>query len=303
MNPREPVYIPSYNRWQDGRRKTISLFEENGIPYYVIVEPEEQEQYRDVIDQRWGEVLVLPGSYKENYHTYLDLDDDESVGSGPARNFGWEHAKRNGHDWYWCVDDNIKAFYRHHENQRIHVADGSVLRIIEDFTKQYENIAMAGPHYSMFFPDRNTKPPIVFNTRIYSCNLIRTDLPYRWQGKYNEDTDLSLRILKDGWCTACFNTLLADKQATQRSAGGNTDRVYGDKSKYDKAGTYEKTKALKQQHPILVTIDRNPDAIQKNPRWHHDIDYSAFNSNELIRKPDDECPDISYSFVKQERDT
>jgi len=28
--------------------------------------------------------------------------------------------------------------------------------------------------------------------------LIRNDIPYRWRAKYNEDTDLSLRVLKDG---------------------------------------------------------------------------------------------------------
>lgn len=303
MNPSEPVYIPSYNRWQEGRGQTFDLLEDCGIPYRVIVEPQEVEQYRERIDQSWGEVIILPRSYKEEYHTYSDIDEDESVGSGPARNFGWEHAKENGHDWYWCMDDNIKYFYRHHENQRIYVTDGSNLRLIEDFTKQYENISMAGPHYAMFFPGRNSKPPITFNTRIYSCNLIRTDLPHRWQGKYNEDTDLSLRMLKDGWCTACFNTLLADKQATQRSGGGNTDRVYNDTSEYDRAGTYDKTKALKQQHPTVVSIERNPDAIQKNPRWHHDVDYSPFNSNELIRKPAEDCPDIDYDFITKDRET
>lgn len=297
MNPREPVYIPSYNRWQDSRRKTIKLFENNGIPYNVIVEPEEAGKYRNVIDKTYGNVLVLPQEYKDKYHTYIDSD--APVGSGPARNFGWEHALKNGHDWYWCVDDNIKNFFRHHNNQRLHVSDGSVLRLIEDFTKQYQNISMAGPHYSMFFPDRNSKPPITFNTRIYSCNLIRTDLDYRWQGRYNEDTDLSLRMLKDGWCTACFNALLADKEATQTSDGGNTDTVYADKSEYDEAGTYEKTKALKRQHPTVVEIDRNPDAIMKNARWHHDVDYSVFENNQLKRKPESEQPVIDYDFRKQ----
>jgi hypothetical protein len=301
MNPREPIYIPSYNRWQDGRRKTIKLLEKCGIPYHVIVEPKEESKYQEKINPELGEVLVLPESYKEDYHKYLDLDEGESVGSGPARNFGWEHAKQNGHDWYWCVDDNIRNWFRHHENQRIHITDGSVLRLIEDFTKHYENIAMAGPHYSFFFPDRSSKPAIVFNTRIYSCNLIRTDLPYRWQGKYNEDTDLSLRMLKDGWCTACFNALLADKEATQSSSGGNTERVYGDKSEYDEAGTYEKTKALKEQHPTVVSIESKTNAIQKHNRWHHDIDYSPFKSNELQRKEKSDCPTIDYKFITKSR--
>ena len=43
------------------------------------------------------------------------------------------------------------------------------------------------------------------HSRIYSCNLIRTDIPYRWRGRYNEDTILSLDILRGGHCTLLFN--------------------------------------------------------------------------------------------------
>jgi len=297
MNPNEPVYIPSYDRWQKGRRLTIRMFEDKGIPYNVIVEPEEEDDYRSVIDPEYGTVLVLPREYKQKYTTYIETD--APLGSGPARNFGLEHALDNGHDWYWCIDDNIKDFFRHHENQRIHVGDGSVLRLIEEFVKQYENISMAGPHYSMFFPDRNQKPPITFNTRIYSCNLIRTDLGYRWQGRYNEDTDLSLRMLKDGNVTALFNTLLADKQASQDSGGGNTETVYADKSDYDPEGTYEKTKALKRQHPNIVEVTRRSQAIMHDQRWHHDVDYSPFETNEPIRKDDYDPP--QFEFTKRRK--
>jgi len=44
--------------------------------------------------------------------------------------------------------------------------------------------------------------------------LIRNDVPYRWRGRYNEDTDLSLRMLKDRWCTIQFNAFLQGKAAT-----------------------------------------------------------------------------------------
>jgi len=91
----------------------------------VIVEPEEESNYRDVIDTSIGTVLVLPEEYKENYTTYNESD--APLGSGPARNFGMEHAAENDHDWYWCVDDNINNFYRFHENEIIQLYDGSGL--------------------------------------------------------------------------------------------------------------------------------------------------------------------------------
>lgn len=293
MNPDYPIYIPSYQRYQDGRRKTIKVLERNEVPYNVIVEPEEKEKYLDAINQRLGTVLVLPDEYKEKYTTYLDTD--APLGSGPARNFGMEHALENGFDWYWCVDDNIKEFHRHHKNQRMPVRDGSCFCPVEDLARQYENVAMAGMRYSMFFPARQKNPPISFNRRIYSCNLIQTDIGYRWQGRYNEDVDLSLRMLKDGWSTVRTNAFLADKEETQSSGGGNTDTVYADKSNYDKSGTYEKSKALKRQHPAVV------DVVRKYDRWHHEVDYSPFDDNDPQRKDNPPEPrDYNMTLRKYE---
>jgi len=278
MNPDYPIYIPSYNRYQDSRRKTIQVLERNGVPYNVIVEPEEEAHYRSVIDDSLGTVLVLPREYKAKYETWIDSD--APLGSGPARNFGLEHALEHGHEWYWCIDDNIKDFYRHHENRRYPVRDGSAFCMVEDLTRRYDNVAMSGMRYSMFFPAREKNPPISFNRRIYSCNLIRTDIGYRWEGRYNEDVDLSLRMLKDGWATVRTNALLADKEETQTSGGGNTDTVYADRSEYDEAGTYEKSKALERRHPTLVDVTR------KYGRWHHEVDYSPFEDNDPEKKND-----------------
>ena len=48
--------------------------------------------------------------------------------------------------------------------------------------------------------------------------------PHRWRGRYNEDTILSLDILKDGLCTMQFNNLLQGKVNTQVLGGGNSGR-------------------------------------------------------------------------------
>ena len=112
------------------------------------------------------------------------------------------------------------------------------------------------------------------NTRIYSCLLIRNDIPHRWRGRYNEDTDLSLRVLKDGWCTIQFNAFSQDKMATQTIKGGNTDEFYA----YE--GTVNKSKMLAEMHPDVAKV------MWKYGRWHHYGDYSGFKSNKLIRKKD-----------------
>ena len=96
----------------------------------------------------------------------------------------------------------------------------------EDFVLRYSNIGMSGFQYEMFAPRKSRHNPFILNTRIYSCILLINSIRHRWRGKYNEDTDISLRILKDGMCTVLFVAFLADKKATLRMKGGNTDELY-----------------------------------------------------------------------------
>jgi hypothetical protein len=120
--------------------------------------------------------------------------------------------------------------------------------------------------------------PIALNRRIYSMILIKNDIPYRWRGKYNEDTDLSIRVLKDGWCTALFYAFMGDKMATMKLKGGNMDELYQQNSEFD--GRLEMAKHLQKQHPDITKI------VWKWGRWQHQVDYSAFKNNKLIVKKD-----------------
>src|SRR5207245_2694711 len=95
---------------------------------------------------------------------------------------------------------------------------------------------------------REKYPAFEMNTRVYSCNLIRNDIPYRWRGRYNEDTDLSLRILKDGFCTVQFWAFLQNKLGTQRLAGGNTAEFY------EVEGTGPKSDMLQRMHPDVTRL-------------------------------------------------
>ena len=145
------------------------------------------------------------------------------------------------------LDDNIKGFFRLNHNLKVPVSDGTIFACMEDFVRRYANVAMAGPNYFMFASRKTALPPFTFNTRIYSCNLIRNDLPLRWRGRYNEDTDLSLRVLKAGWCTILFNAFR--KQApTQTVSGGNTEAFYR------REGTLPKSQMLAAMRPDVTRL-------------------------------------------------
>lgn len=266
-----PIYIPSKSRADT--RYTVKSLESMGCDYTVIIEEEQYKDYADVIDKK--KLLILDKSYQDNYDTCDDLGYTKSKGPGGARNFAWQHSIDRGYDWHWVMDDNIKSFRRWHKNQKIICKDSSFFRIMEDFTLRYKNIGMAGPNYTFFCvdPEAHTRKPFTVNTRIYSCNLIRNDLPLaqRWRGRYNEDTDLSLRVLKKGWCTVQFNILLQEKATTQTVKGGNS------KEFYDVEGTFKKSQMLVQLHPDVSNM------LWRYGRHHHYVNYSRFKKeNKLI---------------------
>lgn len=288
-----PLYIVSKGRWQEERRLTSRALERMRLPYSMIVEESEVEQYRAAVDPALCTMLILDPAYQRDYNTLDDLGDSKSKGPGPARNFAWQHAIDSGAARHWVLDDNIKHFARLYRNRKIHVRDGSLFRAMEDFVGRYANVAMAGPFYRGFVDQSAPLAPFILNTRIYSCNLIRNDVPFRWRGRYNEDTILSLDMLKAGWCTVEFYAFMQDKVTTQMIKGGNTDEFY------IKEGTRAKSEMQVRVHPDVSRL------VWKFNRWHHHVDYSRFKRNRLIRNPDAVIPEgvneYGMKLVKVER--
>lgn len=254
---RYPIYVISKGRWES--RLTVKALEARHIPYSIVIEPQEHDQYAAVIDP--ARILVLPFS-------------NLGQGSIPARNWVWEHSIAQGAKRHWILDDNIRYFYRLTGNIKYRTTDAATFAVIEDCVDRYLNVALAGMQYEMFVPRKKKWPPVLINTRIYSCILIKNDLIYRWRGRYNEDTDLSLRCLKDGWCTLLFNAFPCDKTATLTMDGGNTDELYQGN------GRLEMARSLQRQHPEIVKI------VWKYHRWQHLVDYTPFKANALRLRDD-----------------
>lgn len=252
MNPKHPVFIPSKGRYES--RYTIKAFEKIGVPYHVFVEQQEYEQYSAVVDP--SKIIVLPHHDK---------------GLVVTRNYIWDYAMSIGTPYFWTFDDNIIEFYRLNNNLKYRMGDGSFLCAIEDFVERYENVYIAGMQYEMFVPRKSKVPPFILNTRVYSNMLIKTDIPYRNEGFYNDDTDLCLQILKDGFCTIEFQAFLAKKIRTMTVKGGMTPHYQGD-------GRLKMAQELQAKHPDVVQIK------WKWGRWQHQVDYRPFKHNQLIKR-------------------
>ena len=261
MNPKYPVYVITKGRWDSNL--TANALDRMKVPYNLVVEPQEYEYYALAVNP--DKILTLPFSNLER-------------GSIPARNWVWEHSMSTGASKHWILDDNIEAFNRLNRNMKLEVDTGSIFRAAEDFVDRYENIAISGFNYYSFCKATDCLPPYYLNTRVYSCLLIKNDIDFRWRGRYNEDTDLCLRVLKAGYCTVLFNAFLAGKVTTMRMKGGNTDELYADD------GRKKMAEAIVDLHPDVARVTK------KFGRWHHQIDYRPFRKNRLIKKKDLNIP-------------
>ncbi len=260
MTLKYPIYIISKGRWANP--KTANALDIMNVPYNICVEPAEYDEYKHTIKN--DRIICLPENFSER-----------GQGSIPVRNWVFDNAISQGHSKHWILDDNIYTFYRLNKNTILKVDTNATFRACEDFTDRFKNVALSGMHYDKFITHKTKCNPFRKNTRIYSCILINHDIPFRWRGRYNEDTDLSLRCLKAGWNTILFCAFLCGKTSSMVDKGGNTDSIYntGDNRR-------EFAESLQRQHPELVTV------VWRYGRWHHQVDYSSFKKRSLEYQDD-----------------
>lgn len=252
--PRYPIFIPTKGRSAWERARTIRCMVREDIPFKAVVEEQELAAYRQLAGEDC--FLVLPF---------------QDQGLVAARN--WiKDQQPEGPGRHWQLDDNIDRAYRLYKGERYPCSTAAALRVCEDLSDRYERVAVSGLNYDMFVT-RDTNTPFRVNVHVYSCSLVNNEIPHRWRGSRNDDTDLCLQVLSDGWFTILVNVFSIKKWRTMKIAGGNTDDLYqGD-------GRLEMARELERRWPGVVTVDR---------RWSHAqhvVNWRKF-FRPLVRKPD-----------------
>jgi len=228
--PRYPIYIPSKGRAE--HCTTALALNKDNVPFYLVIEQQEYDTYA----KQFGEkcLLVLP------------FNNQGSV--IPARNWIKDHATNDGHLRHWQLDDNIRDTYRMWKGKRLRCNADIAFRAAEDFVDRYENVAIAGLNYRWLVV--SGLPPFLLNARVYSCSLVLNSIKHKWRGRYNEDADICLQVLADGWCTILINAFMVDKETTMTVSGGNTDELYyGD-------GRLKMARSLERLWPRVVRTNR-----------------------------------------------
>jgi hypothetical protein len=245
--PRYPIYIPSKGR--SHACQTVRCLLKHDTPFSLVVEPQEEAVYRAQFPT--APILLLPwNGDDETRRAFCRQLGIENGGLIAARNWIKAHAISRGVERHWQLDDNMDYFRRYYRQKRLYCESGIALRVCEDFTDRYENVALSGLNYEGFLPDGVKRVPFVANCHVYSCTLILNSLPFRWRLAYNDDTDMCLQVLSGGWCTILLNSFVVHKIQTMKVRGGNTDALYhGD-------GRLTMARSLERMWPGVVTTQR-----------------------------------------------
>ena len=254
--PQYPIYIISKGRAYNPL--TAKQFEAAGIDYLIAVEPQEKEEYTNALGK--NRILVLPFS-------------NLGLGSYPARNYCWEHAKQNGYKYHWLFDDNIICWKKWIDGKRKKINNLiDAFLYVENYTN-INNIDISGfeePNFVVRIPKR----PFKHNCHVYSALLIKNNIPYRWRLKYNEDIDLCLQVLHNGGTTASCVYYMADKVSTSvKMKGGNQTELYKGN---DPKKNLLKAKMLEAVWPQYAKT------VIRFGRHHHLVDWKVFSKKKNV---------------------
>jgi hypothetical protein len=270
--PRYPVYVISKGRHDCCQ--TARFLVRDKVPFHLVVEPQEADLYT----KNFGadRLYILPFS-------------NLGLGGIPARNWVWEHSISIGAERHWILDDNIRSIHRRWKARKIPCDSGPAFALAEDFADRYENMAITGFNYYMFSANKEKQLPLALNVHVYSTLLIQNDLPYRWRGRYNEDTDLCLQVLSGGYCTALISAFLIRKSPTMTMKGGNSDQLYQGDGRLRMARSLERVwpgvvethrRFRRPQHVVKYTWSR----FTNEPRLRPGVDLSKIEQSEYSLK-------------------
>ena len=204
---RYPIYVISRHRSE--YELIARQLTDEGLPHFLVVEPHDYEAYA----KRFPADTLLK--------TPVD-----NIGPANVRNFCWDHSEQNGHDFHWCLDDNLIGFDTLVDGKRKRVAVRNVLSVIEQTVNLFDNVAAASPSNTIWMPLQADKTPLTYNRTIASAMLQNNRTGIRFRPDTLFDADQTLRLLEAKWSTIVFTHLAYAKPVTGKMGGGMTETDY-----------------------------------------------------------------------------
>lgn len=194
-----PVYVLSKNRAESGT--TARLLQQHNIPFSIVIEPQDVEQYLKCYKQ--DELIVM---------------DKNDMGIDYVRNYIKSHSTKQGDKFHWQFDDDIKSFKFRQNGKNTIVHPAYVLNLIENVTNLYTNIGASAAMYDTWA--FGSKTPIKLNKVVSSAILFNNDNDFKFEPHMIEDIDIAMQYLTNGYCTLLFATALVKVPTTLNDTGG-----------------------------------------------------------------------------------
>jgi len=204
-----PVYIISRHRSES--TTTPNLLDGDSIPYKIVVEPHDHADYA-----------------KRFPSTNLLVIDQDNQGVSYARNFVIRHAQNEGSLFAWELDDDITSFEYRRDGKRHKTTPRPLMAITESITTRHSNVAVSCISSAGYLFGHDNGPPIVYNSMVYQCQLVRTDTNVWWRDGLPNDPDRSLQLLSQGWVTFVSKRFGQTSPSPMKKPGGLTDTEYAD---------------------------------------------------------------------------
>ena len=238
MKNKYPIYIPSKQR--DNHCLTAKELGFYNIDYKIVVEPQDYKLYGAV--------------YSEKNLLLLDKND---MGLGYSRAFIKKYAEKNNEKYHWQMDDDL-LFYKRVNNKNIKFSIEKMIEEIESFVDCYSNIGIAALRNMVFA--FSLKNELSLNNQCCSCFLVKSNMKSQYAMDIIEDTDFSMQVLTEGFCTVIFNKLLYKNPPVNANKGGCSDG-----NQYDRVAEFHSNLVGKWPNAFNIGLTKDGKSTRIKP--------------------------------------
>lgn len=199
------IYIPSKGR--ANRCFTAICLKANGIPFKIVVEPQDYEDY-----------------LKEYSKEELVTLDANNKGLSYSRNFIKRYSLSKGEERHWQLDDDISYFVKRENDKNSKINPINIFNEIEEDTLKYKNVKVSGLRDVVFAWTQKVDRSV--NKLIASAFLVENDTTINWSDNMIEDIDYCIQVLERGYCTLIYNRLAYQKKPNNKDLGGQAGFNY-----------------------------------------------------------------------------
>lgn len=199
-----PIFIPSKGR--AGSAKCIAKLLEEGVPFFIVVEPAEAEAYR--LAYAKAQFLIL---------------EKNNAGIAHVRNFILAYVREKGFRWFWQLDDDINMMGYVKEKKVFKTPFLFVLREALAVLNEIPGLAIGALEYQQFAwsATKNFAMNSYCDTAVV-INVERTKL-LQYRPDVKEDRDFVLQALSLGLSSARSTRFCFRAPKNGSNAGGLHD--------------------------------------------------------------------------------